>query len=125
MNYLRLLLLMATLFLAACTSMHNYRYQSPHNIYAKRCIGRCLVGKASCEQLCLIKNPRCERQAQQAAVEPYENYKQRMLALGKPIKKQLRDFVDDESCKKACHCTQAFNTCYAACGGTVQDLGVL
>jgi hypothetical protein len=118
-----IVLVLFIIFLPACTSIStsHYRYSPPYSRTGQHCIAQCMQGKFSCEKLCLLKNPRCEMHAQQTASYDYAAYLQQQHVAGKSAHKHLKDFIHDDDCKHACHCTQAFNTCYTACGGQVSS----
>ena len=113
-----LLLSFIVITLSGCATQ-KYSYTPPDTATGKSCIARCMVGKNSCEQLCLLKNPSCWIRAKQQAQIAFDLYKQQQRAKGQRIRKRLKDFKQDNDCKHACNCTPAYNTCYTACGGEV------
>ena len=123
-NIILFLLINFVFLLSGCDAYRNrpYSYTPPAGDTGKHCTKRCYIGKNSCQQLCMMKNPGCAAKAERTAKSNYEAYKDERIQAGKPIRKHLKDFVDMSSCKQACNCTNAFNTCYSACGGEVIPL---
>lgn len=119
-----MLLILAGIALAACSSMNNrkYSYVPPPDVPgAKHCTAQCWQGKNSCQQICAMKNSTCRAEAHENATLRYEQYKKQRLVQGQPLKKSFQNFQRTASCKHACHCVPAFNTCYTACGGQVTE----
>jgi hypothetical protein len=108
--------------LSGCSSMAEnakYTYTPPVSKQGKHCVMQCSVGKNSCEQLCMIKHPRCAANARRDAEQKYNQYQQDQLERGLPVRKHLQDFIQINDCKRECHCRSAYNVCYSACGGSV------
>jgi hypothetical protein len=97
----------------------KYSYTPPESTQGKHCAAQCSVGKNSCEQLCVMKHPRCWANARNDAQKKFNVYKNYQLAHGLPVKKRVQNFENTDVCKHECHCRAAFNVCYSACGGQV------
>lgn len=116
-----LFLIVATLLLSGCGASYyrHYTYTPPAVTGSERCISQCWQGRNSCEQFCALKNPTCAAEAREDANTRYNDYLRARRAQGQPVKKSLKDFQRTAQCFHSCNCIPAFNTCYAACGGTV------
>src|SRR5579871_1028253 len=82
-----------TLFLTACLPIYKkeYVYTPPLHSIGKTCISQCMAANKHCDRLCELRKVHCTK---------------RMTA---------------DACKVSCQCQSAFNTCYQACGGTVDE----